>query len=560
MTNAAVAAPHRIAGTRSASFAMGWALGALALGALALAAIAALISPERGRALAQWSGLATGVTLICIAVWLDLAESRRPSRLPLIDGAGLLAALAVAALSAHYFVARPANGGAHAAALVALLPLALWPALPGWPRERGAGASLLLRVVSLMAIAAGLAALWLTAERSAWMALVLGIGVALVILWLCRTEHANAATAVTVALFFSAALAMIAALALPMALPEWLAQRVGLWRDALPLIGDYRFTGSGLGSTEMVFASYALLTHVPYVAQVHNLYLQTALEMGLPAMVVLLAMLGVATAVTLQVLRYGCGRSQTAAAAAFAALAGSLFLGMVDAEARSGIFVAALFAPVAASMIVHAAARQGARRSGAVEFPPRQARVVTRQTAWVLLAVVCLISVAVVVGYASRTRLHAAWLANLAVVRQAQVELTDYAQAEWPFQDAIRRQKADALKKVEQGLNEALLVDATNKTAHRRLGQIALSLGEVEMAKGHLREAHLLEPDNRVSGLLLGETLALGGDAQGAATLWRPLTLNHNQLETRVNWYRALEQPEDVARMEQAVTLYLKGE
>jgi O-antigen ligase len=39
--------------------------------------------------------------------------------------------------------------------------------------------------------------------------------------------------------------------------------RIELWRDSIPLIADYFFTGAGLASTAMVYATYAYLLHVP---------------------------------------------------------------------------------------------------------------------------------------------------------------------------------------------------------------------------------------------------------------------------------------------------------
>ena len=70
--------------------------------------------------------------------------------------------------------------------------------------------------------------------------------------------------------------------------------RPALWRDAAALIGDTPFTGSGLASTAMTYSSYGLLIHAPYVWQMHNLYLQAAVEQGVPGLVALLALLGAA--------------------------------------------------------------------------------------------------------------------------------------------------------------------------------------------------------------------------------------------------------------------------
>jgi O-antigen ligase len=69
--------------------------------------------------------------------------------------------------------------------------------------------------------------------------------------------------------------------------------RIALWRDSIPLIQDYFFTGSGLGATAMIYATYAYLLHVPYLYHAHNFYVQIALEQGVPA---LLAWMGLIVA------------------------------------------------------------------------------------------------------------------------------------------------------------------------------------------------------------------------------------------------------------------------
>ena len=57
--------------------------------------------------------------------------------------------------------------------------------------------------------------------------------------------------------------------------------RIQLLRNSLILIQDYPFIGAGLGSYMMIYATYALLTHVGFIVNAHNLYLDVAVEQGL---------------------------------------------------------------------------------------------------------------------------------------------------------------------------------------------------------------------------------------------------------------------------------------
>ncbi len=535
-----------------------WAVGGCALLLLASGAVAALGAYDTRAALIRLLAVAAGVLLCCAAMWVAQIESSRIARLHLLDGAGFAAAVGVLLVGAALLALRPANGGPYAGALVALLPIALLGLLDGrgW-RSEHVGSP--VELVVLAALAIGLVALLFTGERSAVLALAGASLLALVTTWLVRHTAHPFWTLTGLAAIGVVALALW--LALVPSIPAFLAERLALWRDALPLIGDYRFIGSGPANTELVYASYVLLTHVPYVAHVHNLYLQVALEYGLFGMAALVGVMVAALVAALQALRHGSGPTQLRAAAIVAALVGTMVLGLVDSEVAASLLVVTLFAPVAAALLVQATARAETHNAGLLEFPPRSgppSAGVARPGLVVLVVVVGILPVLFVWSFSALPSLQAAWRANEGAVQQAQVELTDYAQAPWPFQDAIRRNKADALAPAEMSYRRALLLNPAQESAHRRMGQIALSLGDVDRAATFLQEAHRLDPQNRVSAQLLGEAYALQGDAESAAALWLPLDFAQNQLETRLNWYRGIESAAELAKMETAVSLYVR--
>ena len=67
--------------------------------------------------------------------------------------------------------------------------------------------------------------------------------------------------------------------------------RVNVWHNSLSLVRDYPLTGMGLGSYEMAYASYALLTHVGYIAHAHNLLLDVWLSLGALGLIALLGII-----------------------------------------------------------------------------------------------------------------------------------------------------------------------------------------------------------------------------------------------------------------------------
>jgi putative inorganic carbon (HCO3(-)) transporter len=74
-----------------------------------------------------------------------------------------------------------------------------------------------------------------------------------------------------------------------------LSGRVEIWSRALYAIQDFPFTGCGLGTfREVVWLLYPLFTIPPStdVAHAHNIFLQVALDVGLPGLASYLALLG----------------------------------------------------------------------------------------------------------------------------------------------------------------------------------------------------------------------------------------------------------------------------
>ena len=114
--------------------------------------------------------------------------------------------------------------------------------------------------------------------------------------------------------------------------------RQEVWRWAIVSIGDFPITGCGLGTfREVAHVLYPLDPHrVPWgmdIAHAHNIFLQTALDLGIPGLIAYLALVGIALALCWQVAVKG-DKGERAIALG---LAGSLIAlhayGMTDALA-----------------------------------------------------------------------------------------------------------------------------------------------------------------------------------------------------------------------------------
>jgi len=79
-----------------------------------------------------------------------------------------------------------------------------------------------------------------------------------------------------------------------------LAGRVEIWSRAIYAIQDFPFTGCGLGTfRRVVHLLYPLFLVTPDtdIAHAHNIFLQTALDLGIPGLIAYLALLFVALAI-----------------------------------------------------------------------------------------------------------------------------------------------------------------------------------------------------------------------------------------------------------------------
>ena len=99
----------------------------------------------------------------------------------------------------------------------------------------------------------------------------------------------------------------------------------------------------------------------------------------------------------------------------------------------------------------------------------------------------------------------------------------------------------------------ALYRDPDNVTAHRRIGQIALAAGNLDLAREHLERAYYRAPDQRPIRQMLGEVYVIQEDAETGAQLWRGLDASGGQLDIRRWWWAHVGTEEQQARLAEAM-------
>ena len=423
-----------------------------------------------------------------------------------------------------------------------------WKGVWRSPRPRPAIRWLALGT-SLGLLTLTLFSLVMTTSRGAWIALgsaLLLAGLWVVAGWLGRGSAKRRAWAFLglLALTLGAVLGVEVfwpggLVAAPTALPgpaTWLS-RVEFQRNSLTLVRDYPFIGAGLGGFQMLYSTYVLLIHVGFITHSHNLFLNVAVDQGLPGLLALVWMwLLFAGAVWRGVLQPLVRDDAAPVAPGLGAAALSLVVILVHGLADNALYgregVLLLFVSLAF----------------AVPFPGAQTEGAKRRLAWGVLLVGAglLAALALVWGGPALSLIHS----NLGAVRQSQAELSVYSWPEWPVQDAVRR--AVDLDRPVAEYERALALDPGNATANRRLGMIELSLGEYEDALRHLEAAYAAEPESVTTRQLLGEALIVNGRLDEGRALWATVSNDQGQLDLRAFWYRHIGDAERAEWIRQA--------
>jgi hypothetical protein len=356
--------------------------------------------------------------------------------------------------------------------------------------------------------------------RGGWLAL---IAACLVLVWwrACRASSVRSSLGRIIVCGAPAAVIVLAAAFVATAgdgLPR--QDRWQIWVNSWFLARDYTFTGLGLGGFPMAYSSYALLVHVPHTMHAHNLFLDAWLELGLAG---LGAMLWVAWS------GLSPGRQAPPCAwdtAARVSWLVTLVLGLID-DVHFGYGGAG-----AGLLLVPLGLRAAIAGPRATAPRPESTIPASRWRARWVVALACLSALAL-------PQMRAAARTSRAALEQTRAELAVYRWPAWPVQDALRRSRSDLLGPVIAQYERALAV-APDAGAAMRLGQIELSMGRYEAARTHLAVAWAATPSRPAGRPLYGESLAVTGDVEGAARVWRHASNEVDQLAIREGWYRLI--------------------
>ncbi len=304
--------------------------------------------------------------------------------------------------------------------------------------------------------------------------------------------------------------------------------RLELYLDSLYLLGDYPFTGIGLGDTfAMIYSKYQLLIAVPFLSYTHNLFLTVGLALGVFGLVALgwLVLAFFSLVWRAEDSDWHNQRDHALFRAAWLGVVAHLGHGLTDATQFSNSLWAmpmllAMFALVA--VLGRNGVFRDARESG--------------RRAWrgAVVAVGLLLAAGGCFGASG-------WYANLGAVYQTRADLapnlTDSAR------QALQAQAVAYYRR-------ALDINPNQPTANRRLGQMALDAQNFDEARQLLEQAYARQPGNQATLKALGLVYVWAGQLDAAEPLLRrrhDISEVAEELGNWSNWWATQNRP-DLAR------------
>jgi putative inorganic carbon (HCO3(-)) transporter len=323
-----------------------------ALGPLAGGIVLYLLLAKWPWTRAQWNRIAWGIILMGAGIGLvgmlvpDLIGGQHPvlQRLPLVA-------------RLQRWLPDGFNPNVIAGAMVLLLPFGVARTL-AVRGVHGVGCWL-RRIIAAMATVVMLGVLILSESRGGYLAAALGL---LLLAFLCwqRVGRRVVPFLILAAIVAGSLIGwknVIEAI-LFSASKQGLSGREEVWSRTFYIIADFPFTGAGLGCFEPVVAMmYPMFTIAGgTTSHAHNLFLQVAVDLGLPGLIAYLATLGMSFYLVFLAYRFFSredGREpMLLCAACIAALAGMVLHGLIDCAVwgNKGAFIAWIVLGLSAAM------------------------------------------------------------------------------------------------------------------------------------------------------------------------------------------------------------------
>jgi hypothetical protein len=131
-----------------------------------------------------------------------------------------------------------------------------------------------------------------------------------------------------------------------------------------------------------------------------------------------------------------------------------------------------------------------------------------------------------------RSVLLSAWYADLGAVRMSQIELYDFPSGKWDDGSQVA-----ALYPAETLFKQSMQQNQNNRTAHHRLGLIAMLRRDFPTAVAYLENAHQLDPMHRGIRKTLSYSYVWSGQPELGFPLLIQIPESIDEMEVYVGWW-----------------------
>ncbi len=311
--------------------------------------------------------------------------------------------------------------------------------------------------------------------------------------------------------------------------------RLKLFRDTLDLIVDFPFTGGGLAAFPGLYSQYIAVTPFIQFNYSHNMWLDMILEQGVPG---LLAFIWIIAGSVLLLWRT-ITRVPTAQLSADNET-------VIAFRQELNLFRWAIVVGLL-TMIGHGFtddAIYGNLGTPLLFFLPGMAVAVSRKrelswlqavsdwklyAAWGVAVVVIMIAPYMIGGHS----FVADWAANRGALMMAQSELRGWPTGQWNDGDNIGE-----LALTAPIFQRVVAIDAGNRTAHHRLGLLAMLHQDFDASVVHLEVANEIDPRHRGIAKALGYSYIWQGDINSAIPILMAYPEAEDELDAYTWWWK----------------------
>jgi O-antigen ligase len=314
--------------------------------------------------------------------------------------------------------------------------------------------------------------------------------------------------------------------------------RFEIYRNTLKLISDFPYTGGGLHAFPGLYSQYLLVIPFYIFDYAHNLYLDLAVEQGLFGLLGMVSIIIGSIWLILSFLQnhdYAQISLNPLVMALFASLIVMVIHGFFDDPLYGGRGTPLLFVIPGLVMAI-TRPYQDEYRDHALEKGNKEIKW-QYYIKWLPIAVAVISTI--IAFFIFRKTLISAWYANLGAVTMARVELVGWPTGQWEDETNVPK-----FATAERLFSQSLAYTPDNRTAHHRLGLIALLKRDFATATSHLESAYQTDNNHRGVSKNLGYSYTWAGQFDKAEKMLVNTPESQQEMIVYIGWWDTQGHPD----------------